>query len=118
MEGCKHDAATSDVKTPSGWKEAYQSYASLGWQGLSVPEQYGGQGLPTSLNMVKAELFATANWTWGMFPGLSIGCMNTLILCGSEDQKSKYLPKLADGSWLGTMCLTEPQCGTDLAQVS
>merc|ERR1719230_1547322 len=61
---------------------------------------------------------ATANWTWGMYPGLSKGCMNTLLAHGSDELKNMYLPKLVEGRWTGTMCLTEPQCGSDLGQVS
>ena len=114
-EGCTW--SEDGVKTPTGFREAYQQYVEGGWPSMTSDPEYGGQGLPNSLNMMKAEMFATANWTWGMFPGLSIGCINTLILCASEEQKQKYLPKLADGTWLGTMCLTEPQCGTDLGQV-
>ncbi len=82
-----------------------------------MPEKWGGQGLPLSLGMVKAEMMGTANWAWGMYPGLSIGAMNTLLLHGSEKQKEEYLTRLASGEWSGTMCLTEPQCGTDLSQV-
>eukprot|EP00730_Choanoeca_flexa_P000167 TRINITY_DN10076_c0_g2_i4.p1 TRINITY_DN10076_c0_g2~~TRINITY_DN10076_c0_g2_i4.p1 ORF type:complete len:646 (+),score=181.47 TRINITY_DN10076_c0_g2_i4:48-1940(+) len=116
-EGCVLDPKTKDVKTPTGWKEAYEQYMQGGWQSLSVPEEYGGQDLPLSLGLIKSELIASANWTWGMYPGLSIGAMNTLTLHGSEDQKQKYLTRLATGEWLGTMCLTEPQCGTDLGQM-
>jgi alkylation response protein AidB-like acyl-CoA dehydrogenase len=98
-------------------QEAYAEYAAGGWQGMTVSDAYGGMGLPLSLGMIKSELIGTANWSWGMYPGLSVGCMNTLILHASEDQKQTYLTKLAEGSWLGTMCLTEPHCGTDLGQV-
>lgn len=115
-EGCKLNADGS-VTTPSGFKEAYRTYAEGGWQSLSVPEEFGGQGLPLSLGLIKAELIGTANWSWGMYPGLSIGAMNTLLLHGSPEQKETYVTKLAEGTWTGTMCLTEPQCGTDLGQV-
>jgi alkylation response protein AidB-like acyl-CoA dehydrogenase len=98
-------------------QEAYAQYAAAGWQGLSVPEEWGGQGLPLSLGMIKAEMMGAANWAWSMYPGLSVGAMNTLLLHGSKEQKEKYLTKLASGEWSGTMCLTEPQCGTDLSQV-
>eukprot|EP00056_Hartaetosiga_gracilis_P002834 m.57080 g.57080 ORF g.57080 m.57080 type:complete len:638 (+) comp11213_c0_seq1:109-2022(+) len=117
-EGCVLDPKTTDVKTPTGWKEAYADFASAGWCGLSVPEEYGGQGLPQSLGMIKSELISTSNWAWGMYPGLSVGCMNTLLMCASEEQKKKYLPKLCEGTWSGTMCLTEPHCGTDLGRVA
>ncbi|MFP3354141.1 acyl-CoA dehydrogenase family protein, partial [Pseudoalteromonas sp. SIMBA_153] len=72
---------------------------------------------PTSINLIKAEIIGTANWSWSMYPGLSTGCINTLLQYGTEEQKALYLPKLVEGSWAGTMCLTEPQCGTDLGQV-
>eukprot|EP00296_Roombia_truncata_P000026 JP435681.1.p1 GENE.JP435681.1~~JP435681.1.p1 ORF type:complete len:629 (-),score=229.35 JP435681.1:238-2124(-) len=115
-EGCK--LVDGNVKTPTGFKEAYKSYMEGGWQGLSAPAEYGGQNLPLSLGLIKAEMIGTANWSWGMYPGLSIGCMNTLILHGSEEQKQKYLTKLIEGTWTGTMCLTEPQCGSDLGLVT
>ncbi len=114
-EGCKLE--DGKVTTPTGFKEAYHQFVEAGWQGLSHPTEYGGQGLPLSLNAVKLELTATANWPWAMYPGLSVGAMNTLVLHGSEEQKQTYLTKLIDGSWSGTMCLTEPHCGTDLGQV-
>ncbi|MEN9437879.1 MAG: hypothetical protein RIR09_2534 [Pseudomonadota bacterium] len=105
------------VTTPKGFKEAYAEFVAGGWQGLSFPEQYGGQGLPASLNLFKTEMMGTANWSFAMYPGLTIGCINTIMQYGTDAQKSQYLPKLVSGEWTGTMCLTEPQCGTDLAQV-
>jgi alkylation response protein AidB-like acyl-CoA dehydrogenase len=114
--GCKWiDEHT--VKTPPGFKEAYDQYVEGGWQGLSFPEEYGGQGLPSSLAIVQADMTATANWTWTMYPGLSKGAINTLIAHGSDELKNKFLPPLVSGEWTGTMCLTEPQCGSDLGQV-
>jgi len=74
--------------------------------------------MPMSLGIMKSEMIGTANWSWAMYPGLSVGCMNTLILHGDEAMKQTYLTKLASGEWSGTMCLTEPHCGTDLAQTS
>lgn len=88
-----------------------------GWQGLSFPEEYGGQGLPMSLNLFKSEMMGAANWAFTMYPGLSIGCINTLLQYGTDSIKSRYLPHLVSGEWSGTMCLTEPQCGTDLGQI-
>mmetsp|Transcript_3840 Transcript_3840/g.4662 ORF Transcript_3840/g.4662 Transcript_3840/m.4662 type:complete len:639 (+) Transcript_3840:170-2086(+) len=117
QEGCKH-LGPNEVITPPGFKEAYQNFIEGGWVGLSFPEEYGGQGLPQSLGLFQAELTASANWTWTMFPGLSKGAINTLISHGSDDLKKKYLEKLISGEWTGTMCLTEPQCGSDLGQVS
>ena len=107
-----------DVITPAGYKEAYQEFMEAGWAGLTVPPQYGGQGMPMSLGVIKSEMLGTANWSWAMYPGLSVGAMNTLILHGSEWMKETYLTKLASGQWTGTMCLTEPHCGTDLAQMT
>lgn len=114
-EGCHFNEG--EVTTPKGFKEAYQQFVEGGWQGLSYPEIYGGQGLPMSLNLVKSEMMGTANWSFTMYPGLSMGCMNTILQFGTEQQKNSYMPKLVEGTWSGTMCLTEPQCGTDLGQV-
>ncbi|MEK9712172.1 MAG: acyl-CoA dehydrogenase C-terminal domain-containing protein [Thalassolituus sp.] len=114
-EGCKFE--DGQVTTPPGFKEAYQQYMEGGWQGMSAPVEYGGQGLPLSLGVIKSELIGTANWVWGMYPGLSLGAMNTIYLHGTEEQKQTFLVPLTEGRWTGTMCLTEPQCGTDLGQV-
>ncbi|KAA8732682.1 acyl-CoA dehydrogenase [Acinetobacter qingfengensis] len=114
-EGCHWN--NGDVTTPKGYKEAYDQFVQGGWQGLSYPEQYGGQGLPLSLNIIKSEMMGTANWSFTMYPGLSMGCMNTILEFGTEQQKNTYMPHLVAGTWSGTMCLTEPQCGTDLGQV-
>jgi alkylation response protein AidB-like acyl-CoA dehydrogenase len=114
-EGCHWDNGT--VTTPKGYKEAYAQFVDAGWQGLSYPEEFGGQGLPLSLNIVKSEMMGTANWSFTMYPGLSMGCMNTILQFGSDQQKNTYMPHLVAGTWGGTMCLTEPQCGTDLGQV-
>lgn len=115
QEGCHFE--NGNVRTPKGFKEAYASYAAGGWQGLSHPVEFGGQGLPMSLGLLKSEMMATANWSFTMYPGLSMGAMNTLLQHGSEEQKHMYLTPLTEGRWTGTMCLTEPQCGTDLGQV-
>jgi len=114
-EGCH--LADGVVTTPKGFKEAYAQFIAGGWQGLSFPVEYGGQGLPMSLNLMKSEMMGAANWSFNMYPGLSIGCINTLLQYGTDAIKTVYLPRLVAGEWTGTMCLTEPQCGTDLAQV-
>jgi alkylation response protein AidB-like acyl-CoA dehydrogenase len=114
-EGCKLE--NGEVITPKGFKEAYQQYTMGGWQSLSAPEEYGGQGLPASMGLFKQEMMGTANWSFSMYPGLSLGAMNTIYLHGNEQQKQDYMPPLTEGRWGGTMCLTEPQCGTDLGQV-
>jgi len=114
-EGCTYD--DGKVITPTGFKEAYNKYVEGGWQSLSHPLEHGGQGLPPSLGLVKSEMMGTANWSWAMYPGLSHGAMNTVQSHGSKEQKELYLTRLTEGTWTGTMCLTEPQCGTDLGQV-
>ena len=114
-EGCHF--ADGEVTTPKGFKEAYNQYVAGGWQGLNYPAEFGGQGLPMSMGLLKAEMMGTANWSFTMYPGLSLGCMNTIMLHGDEQQKATFMPALVEGRWLGTMCLTEPQCGTDLGQV-
>jgi hypothetical protein len=106
------------VTTPKGFKEAYADYIAGGWQGLSHPVEYGGQGLPMSLGLMKSELTGTANWPFTMYPGLSLGCMNTIMQYAPEPLKSLYMAPLTEGRWAGTMCLTEPQCGTDLGQIT
>ena len=114
-EGCHFKDGV--VTTPAGFKEAYDQFVEGGWQGISYPEQYGGMNLPMSMNLIKSEMMGTANWPWAMYPGLTTGCINTLLQYGTDEQKDLYLPKLVEGTWSGTMCLTEPQCGTDLGQV-
>jgi alkylation response protein AidB-like acyl-CoA dehydrogenase len=116
QEGCTRvDGHT--VKTPTGFKELYNTYVENGWQGLSFPEEYGGQGLPTSLALFQSEMLAAANFTFLMFPGLSKGAINTLLHHASDELKDTWLPPLIEGTFTGTMCLTEPQCGSDLGQV-
>ena len=116
-EGCTLIDA-HHVRTPAGFKAAYDLYRQSGWQGLSFPEQYGGQGLPLSLALVQSEMMAAANWTFLMFPGLSKGAINTLLAHGSDALKQRWLPPLLSGEFTGTMCLTEPQCGSDLGLVT
>lgn len=114
-EGCQLE--DGKVTTPKGFKQAYAQYVEGCWQGLSHPEQYGGQGMPMSLGVMKTEMLGSANWSFNMYPGLSLGAMNTILQHGSEEIKDTYMPPLTEGRWSGTMCLTEPQCGTDLGQV-
>lgn len=114
-EGCTFD--NGQVTTPKGFKEAYQQYIEGGWASISHPVEHGGQGLPPSLGLVLSEIIGTANWSWQMYPGLSHGAMNTVHTHGTEEQKELYLNPMIEGRWTGTMCLTEPQCGTDLGQV-
>ncbi|OUS29970.1 acyl-CoA dehydrogenase [Gammaproteobacteria bacterium 45_16_T64] len=111
-EGCGFDDGV--VTTPAGFKEAYQKYVEGGWPSLSSPEEVGGQGLPYSMGIVMSEMMGTANWSWGMYPGLSHGAINTVEAHGTPEQKEVYLTKMIEGAWTGTMCLTEAHCGTDL----
>jgi len=111
-EGCTW--SQGEVKTPSGFKDAYKLYQEGGWASLPHSTEFGGQGLPESLNIIVSELMGAANWSWAMYPGLSHGAMNTLRDHGTPEQQKIFLTKLVSGKWTGTMCLTESHCGTDL----
>jgi alkylation response protein AidB-like acyl-CoA dehydrogenase len=113
-EGCTLDKASHEVRTPKGFKEAYAKYIEGGWASLSADAVYGGQGLPFALNLCLYEMLNSANQAWTMYPGLSHGAYEALHAHGNDAQKALYLPKLTSGEWTGTMCLTEPHCGTDL----
>ncbi|AWL04959.1 acyl-CoA dehydrogenase C-terminal domain-containing protein [Massilia oculi] len=113
-EGCHFNAADKTVTTPKGFKEAYQQYVEGGWAALACDPEYGGQGLPISLNNSFYEMLNSSNQAWSMYPGLSHGAYECLLEHGTDDQKRLYLPKLVSGEWTGTMCLTEAHCGTDL----
>ena len=115
-EGCKRHEDGS-VTTPPGFKDAYRQFREAGWGTLSSPVEYGGQGLPHVLGFVLEEYLATANHSFAMYPGLTTGAVTALVAHGSEELKQLYLPKLVSGEWLGTMNLTEPQCGTDLGLI-
>ena len=112
IEGCTW--SESGVKTPAGFKEAYKQFVEGGWPSLAHDVEHGGQGLPESLGLAVSEMVGEANWSWGMYPGLSHGAMNTISEHGTPEQQDAYLTKLVSGEWTGTMCLTEPHCGTDL----
>ena len=116
-EGCHYDTETHNVKTPEGFPEAYRQFAEAGWTALAGPVEYGGQGLPHTLNTLAEEMVCSANLSLGMYPGLTHGAVNALTSYGTDELKEKYLPKLISGEWTGTMCLTEPQCGTDLGLI-
>jgi alkylation response protein AidB-like acyl-CoA dehydrogenase len=113
-EGCTHDKATGAVHTPAGFKDAYAQYVQGGWPALSADPAYGGQGLPIVVNQCFFEMLNSANQAWTMYPGLSHGAYECIKAHGTDEQKTTYLPKLTSGEWTGTMCLTEPHCGTDL----
>jgi alkylation response protein AidB-like acyl-CoA dehydrogenase len=113
-QGCKLDTATRTVHTPDGFKEAYAAYVEGGWPAMVCDPAFGGQGLPVLLSQCIFEMLNSANQAWTMYPGLSHGAYACLHEHGTAEQKAMYLPHLAKGDWMGTMCLTEPQCGTDL----
>jgi len=113
QEGCTR-AADGSVTTPRGFKEAYRQLTEGGWIGISVPAEFGGQGLPGTLTEIVNEFLCSANMAFAMYPGLTQGAIAALLAHGSAELKAKYLPKMVDGTWTGTMNLTEPHCGTDL----
>jgi hypothetical protein len=115
QQGCTWDNGL--VTTPDGFKDAYKQYVEGGWSTLSQSEQYGGQGLPHSLNVTFSEFLVGANHSLAMYPGLSHGASATIEAHGTQAQKDLFLPKLVAGTWTGTMCLTEPHCGTDLGML-
>jgi acyl-CoA dehydrogenase len=112
-EGC-HRAEDGTVTTPKGFRQAYAAYVEGGWIGLPAPVEFGGMGLPATLNSIVQEFASSANLALGMYPGLTQGAIAALLVHGSEAQKRTYLPKMISGEWSGTMNLTEPHCGTDL----
>ncbi|MUZ74947.1 acyl-CoA dehydrogenase [Agrobacterium vitis] len=113
QEGCTRNADGS-VTVPKGFKEAYDAYCAGGWSGLAVPPEYGGQGLPYVLHAAVGEYMSSANMALMMYPGLTQGAIAAILAHGSDAQKATYLPKMVEGTWSGTMNLTEPHCGTDL----
>ncbi|MBP9904749.1 MAG: acyl-CoA dehydrogenase C-terminal domain-containing protein [Rhodoferax sp.] len=113
-ESCKLDTSTHEVKTPTGYKEAYAQYIEAGWAALACDPEYGGQGLPLVVNQLFYEMMNSANQAWTMYPGLTHGAYASLYTHGTPEQKATYLHKMTSGEWTGTMCLTEPHCGTDL----
>lgn len=113
IEGCtRHEDGS--VTTPKGFGDAYRQYCEGGWLGLSVPAEYGGQGLPYTVHSAVSEYLVSANMALMMYPGLTQGAIAAILTHGTEEQKQKWLPKMVEGTWTGTMNLTEPHCGTDL----
>ena len=114
-EGCTFDNGV--VTTPKGFKEAYAKFVELGFGSLSAEVEHGGQGLPPTVGIALSEMMGTANWSFGMYPGLSHGAINTVEAHGTPEQKEVYLTKLISGEWTGTMCLTESHAGSDLGLI-
>jgi len=102
------------VRTPPGYKEAYTKYIEDGWTSLSCDPKYGGQGMPKTVSAFFDEMLSSASLSFKLYSELSIGAYNCISRHGTEKIKDKYLPKIVEGKWSGTMCLTEPVCGTDL----
>ena len=113
-QGCRLDAATGEVTTPPGFKQAYAQYVDGGWSGLTAPAAFGGQGMPHAAGVPLKEMIDAANLAWGNFPLLSHGATEALLHHGEAWQQERFLKPLVEGRWTGTMCLTEPHCGTDL----
>ena len=105
------------VETPAGWKAAYKQFSEAGWPGLPCPEDAGGQGLPGVVAMAVCEIWNASNMSFGLCPLLTQGAIDALHAHGSEELKATYLPKMVAGEWTGTMNLTEPQAGSDLAAI-
>lgn len=115
IEGCHFENGA--VRTPKGFILAYKTFCEGGWAGVCADPEYGGMGLPVLVNTVMQEIICSANFSFGMYPGLSQGAYEALHVFGTDEQKALYLPKLASGEWTGTMCLTESHCGTDLGLI-
>ena len=115
QEGAKwQDGA---VSTAPGWKDAYQQFIEAGWTALAAEPEFGGQGLPKLVNTAVIEMWKSANMAFSLCPMLTNGAIEALLLRGSDELKAAYLPKMVSGEWTGTMNLTEPQAGSDLAAV-
>jgi alkylation response protein AidB-like acyl-CoA dehydrogenase len=114
-EGCTFENGV--VYTPKGFKEAYRGFREGGWTSVGCDPAFGGQDIPRSVGVLFQEMFCASNMSFAMYPGLSAGAYHAIHLHGSQDLKDTYLPKMVEGLWTGTMCLTEPQCGTDLGLV-
>jgi alkylation response protein AidB-like acyl-CoA dehydrogenase len=115
-QGCKR-LDDGSVKTPDGFKEAYEQFCEAGWGTLVQPEEFGGQALPHVLGFAFEEYMGTSNQAFAMYPGLTGGAVAALLAKGTDEQKQTYVPKMISGEWSGTMNLTEPHCGTDLGMI-
>jgi len=114
-EGCHYENGV--VRTPSGYRDAYAAYMQGGWPAMVASPDYGGQGLPNIAHVVLDELLCSSNLSFSMYPLLAHGTVGALEHWGDDELKRRFLPKLVDGSWTGTMCLTEPHAGTDLSLI-
>ena len=112
--GCKLDCSTHQVTTAPGWREAYAQWVEAGWPGVPCPQEFGGQNLPVMIGLAVQELWNSAASAFGIGTLLTQGAINALKSHASDELKARYLPDMVAGNWTGTMCLTEPQAGTDL----
>jgi len=115
VEGCKLENGI--VRTPTGFKAAFDQVREGGWTGLDMPEQYGGQGMPYVMGTAIGEMFSASNQAFTMYQGLTHGAASAILVHGTDDQKDTFLPKMVSCDWTGTMNLTEPHCGTDLGMM-
>ena len=115
IEGCVLENGV--VRTPKGFKEAYEMFRDGGWCALASDPEWGGQGLPEAVNKMTEEMICSANLSFSLYPGLTHGGTTAIEAYASDDLKQFYLPKMVSGEWSGTMCLTEPHCGTDLGML-
>ena len=111
-EGCTLENGV--VRTPKGFTQAYAAFVEGGWPSLSHDPAHGGQGLPRALQLLLDEMLSSANFAFGLFPGLTRGAIEALAQHASEELKAAYLPKMVAGEWMGAMALTEAHAGTDL----
>jgi alkylation response protein AidB-like acyl-CoA dehydrogenase len=111
-EGCHFE--NGEVTTPKGFKETYKEFVANGWPALCGPVEYGGQGMPESVGLTMMEMMISSNHSWSMYPGLSSGAVKTIYSHANQELKDRFMPPMVAGEWTGTMCLTEPHCGSDL----
>ena len=114
-EGCRLENGV--VYTPTGFKDAFEQIKDGGWNGLDLPEDFGGQNLPYVVGTAVGEIFVSSNMAFNMYQGLTHGAINAILSAGTDEQKAKWLPKMVSLDWTGTMNLTEPHCGTDLGLI-
>jgi len=111
-EGCHFE--DGEVTTPKGFKDKYDDFVANGWPALCCPTEYGGQGMPQSVGLIMMEMMISTNHSWSMYPGLSSGAIKTIYTHANDNIKDRFMPPMVEGKWTGTMCLTEPHCGSDL----
>ena len=114
-EGCR--LGPNGVTTPQGWQGAYNAFRDAGWNGITLPTQWGGQGLPDALGMAVKEMVCSSNLAFSIGPLLTTGAIEALLTCASDELKATYLEKMVNAEWTGTMNLTEPHAGSDLALI-